>query len=345
MSQANVPPSRVFDAFAKPETAEVEPAKKGLLGKFRLNEPSAEDSYTTVMLVGFNSVKEPSGNGEDALDIIHRAFDPCDESPGFDMDDFYDYGTAAPQLLMSKESESTTLVWPKIFYNMITIPERRLRLLVVTGPAPSLCLQRFVPRFFKYVKKRGVSHAVFVETFEDQVTHTRPYPYTLTTHDEQLAAIPGILPEDFKGPASLTMALSAMAQEHGLGSSLMLRLSVPDYLTLHHQNPRAVVSLIEALEVILGIQVESEEYSLLRDRAVEWEAELAEEMANDYEKVELVQEIERKMDSTLRTVSGEVLAEDIEGYLDSLNDTGADSGGTEGHEGSDQSEGRPDTRG
>lgn len=78
---------------------------------------------------------------------------------------------------------------------------------------------------------------------------------------------------------------------------------------------------------------------------MEWEAELAEEMANDYEKVELVQEIERKMDSTLRTVSGEVLAEDIEGYLDSLNDTGADSGGTEGHEGSDQSEGRPDTRG
>ena len=29
-------------------------------------------------------------------------------------------------------------------------------------------------------------------------------------------------------------------------------------------------------------------------------------------------EIEQKMDSTLRTVSGEVIAEDIEGYLDSL---------------------------
>ena len=41
-------------------------------------------------------------------------------------------------------------------------------------------------------------------------------------------------------------------------------------------------------------------------------------MAKDYEKVELVREIEQKMDSTLRTVSGEVIAEDIEGYLDSL---------------------------
>ena len=59
-------------------------------------------------------------------------------------------------------------------------------------------------------------------------------------------------------------------------------------------------------------------------------------MAKDYEKVELVREIEQKMDSTLRTVSGEVIAEDIEGYLDSLSaasggvnpaDDGAESAG------------------
>lgn len=180
MSQPNFPPARLFDAFAKPTSTE-QPAKKDLLGKLGLGESSKEDNYTTVMLVGFNSAKEPPGNGEDALDVIHRAFDPCDESPGFDMDDFYDYGSVAPQLLNNDDSESTVLVWPKMFYNMVTIPERRLR-----------------------------------------------------TH------------------------------------------------------------------------------------ADEWEAELAEEMAKDYEKVELVREIEQKMDSTLRTVSGEVIAEDIEGYLDSL---------------------------
>ena len=89
MSQPNFPPARLFDAFAKPASTE-QPAKKGLLGKLGLGESSEEDNYTTVMLVGFNSAKEPPGNGEDALDVIHRAFDPCDESPGFDMDDFYD---------------------------------------------------------------------------------------------------------------------------------------------------------------------------------------------------------------------------------------------------------------
>ena len=73
-------------------------------------------------------------------------------APGFDMDDFYDYASVAPQLLNNDDSESTVLVWPKMFYNMVTIPERRLRLLVVTGPAPSLCLRRFMTRFFKYVK-------------------------------------------------------------------------------------------------------------------------------------------------------------------------------------------------
>ena len=164
MSQPNFPPARLFDAFAKPASTE-QPAKKGLLGKLGLGESSEEDNYTTVMLVGFNSAKEPPGNGEDALDVIHRAFDPCDESPGFDMDDFYDYASVAPQLLNNDDSESTVLVWPKIFYNMVTIPERRLRLLVVTGPAPSLCMQRFMTRFFKYVKKLHVDHAIFVETF------------------------------------------------------------------------------------------------------------------------------------------------------------------------------------
>ena len=164
MSQPNFPPARLFDAFAKPASTE-QSAKKGLLGKLGLGESSEEDNYTTVMLVGFNSAKEPPGNGEDALDVIHRAFDPCDESPGFDMDDFYDYASVAPQLLNNDDSESTVLVWPKMFYNMVTIPERRLRLLVVTGPAPSLCMRRFMTRFFKYVKKLHVDHAIFVETF------------------------------------------------------------------------------------------------------------------------------------------------------------------------------------
>lgn len=55
------------------------------------------------------------------------------------------------------------------------------------------------------------------------------------------------------------MAMSALAAEHGLSSSVMLRMSIPGYLSFDKQNPRAVVSLIEALEVILGIKVESEE--------------------------------------------------------------------------------------
>ena len=42
-----------------------------------------------------------------------------------------------------------------------------------------------------------------------------------------------------------------------------------------------------------------------------------------------MREIEQKMDSTLRTVSGEVIAEDIEGYLDSL------SGASEGENSAD----------
>ena len=60
MSQPNFPPARLFDAFAKPASTE-QPAKKGLLGKLGLGESSEEDNYTTVMLVGFNSAKEPPG--------------------------------------------------------------------------------------------------------------------------------------------------------------------------------------------------------------------------------------------------------------------------------------------
>ena len=71
MSQPNFPPARLFDAFAKPASTE-QPAKKGLLGKLGLGEPSEEDNYTTVMLVGFNSAKEPPGNG--SFDILAFKF-------------------------------------------------------------------------------------------------------------------------------------------------------------------------------------------------------------------------------------------------------------------------------
>jgi len=71
-----------------------------------------------------------------------------------------------------------------------------------------------------------VDHAVFVETFEDQVAHTRPYPYTLTTHDEKLAAIPGILHEYFTGSTSVTMAMSALAADY-LMTPVLIYISKP----------------------------------------------------------------------------------------------------------------------
>ena len=62
--------------------------------------------------------------------MIHRAFDPAMRAPASTMDDFYDYASVAPQLLNNDDSESTVLVWPKIFLQHGHHPERRLRLLV-----------------------------------------------------------------------------------------------------------------------------------------------------------------------------------------------------------------------
>ena len=127
------------------------------------------------MLVGFNSAKEPPGNGEDALDVIHRAFDPCDESPGFDMDDFYDYGSVA----RSYRTATTRIHGSGVAQDVLQhghYPGAPPAPAHGDRPRPSLCLRRFMTRFFKYVKKLHVDHAIFVETFEDPGGSHPPVP-------------------------------------------------------------------------------------------------------------------------------------------------------------------------
>ena len=200
MGQHNFPPARVFETFAKENTER----PRGIRSFF--NAASTSGDYTTIMLVGMRSRIDPAGNGEDALDIIHRAFDPCEELPGIDMDPFFDY-TLAPAHLYSDGESASQLVFPKLFFNSIEVPEQKLRLLIVTGPSPTLHLKKFTDKFFRYVLKQGVQHAVFVETHEAQVPHTRRYPLALTSYDEQLTAVPGIgvemhrpgIPNDYTG--------------------------------------------------------------------------------------------------------------------------------------------------
>ena len=87
--------------------------------------------------------------------------------------------------------------------------------------------------------------------------------------------------------------------------------------------------MIKALEKILGITVDSEEYTELQAKADSWEQELADEMADDFEKVEIVREYEQRVDESLQSVSGEELANDIEEFLGTLTDD--TSGGADGH--------------
>ena len=97
--------------------------------------------------------------------------------------------------------------------------------------------------------------------------HTRRYPLALTSYDEQLTAVPGIGVEMHTGPVSPTTILANQAQQAGLGRSLTLRVGIPGYLSAEAQNPRAVVDMIKALEKILGITVDSEEYTELQAKA------------------------------------------------------------------------------
>ena len=83
MGHHNFPPARVFETFAKENTER----PRGIRSFF--NAASTSGDYTTIMLVGMRSRIDPAGNGEDALDIIHRAFDPCEELPGSDMDPLF----------------------------------------------------------------------------------------------------------------------------------------------------------------------------------------------------------------------------------------------------------------
>ena len=322
MGHYNFPPARVFETFTKENTER----PRGIRSFF--NAASTSGDYTTIMLVGMRSRIDPAGNGEDALDIIHRAFDPCEELPGIDMDPFFDY-TLAPAHLYSDGESASQLVFPKLFFNSIEVPEQKLRLLIVTGPSPTLHLKKFTDKFFRYVLKQGIQHAVFVETHEAQVPHTRRYPLALTSYDEQLTAVPGIGVEMHTGPVSPTTILANQAQQAGLGRSLTLRVGIPGYLSAEAQNPRAVVDMIKALEKILGITVDSEEYTELQAKADSWEQELADEMADDFEKVEIVREYEQRVDESLQSVSGEELANDIEEFLGTL--TEDTSGGADGH--------------
>ena len=118
MGQHNFPPARVFETFAKENTER----PRGIRSFF--NAASASDDYTTIMLVGMRSRIDPAGNGEDALDIIHRAFDPCEELPGIDMDPFFELHSRARTPVLGRGIRQPAGVPKTIFLTASKYPSR-----------------------------------------------------------------------------------------------------------------------------------------------------------------------------------------------------------------------------
>ena len=134
-------------------------------------------------------------------------------------------------------------------------------------------------------------------------------PVSATGSDEELIAQLGLTRSNYEGPTGIVGVLHDACSRHGLRSA-SLWAATPHYITAS-PNPRAAVALLERLHDLTGTPGPSSE---MRRAADEYEARVAEAIAEDEDVAAYVEQLEQEADAE-QAPSGDELARQFERYL------------------------------
>lgn len=244
------------------------------------------------------------------VDLIEHLIDcyPSTEMAPINDEKYFDYQQYRP--ILHHESDGTWVEWPSITLQVLSHPERDL--LVVVGPEPQLLWRSFAKELLRRIRECNPRMVVTLGAMLADSPHTQPLPVGIYSNDALLLEnVPGISRLDYSGPSSVLGVLGVMLDGTEV-TAAQVWVSVPHYAA-DPPNPKAQLSLLGAVEEILGMSLERAD---LEEDSAEWTEAVNELVADNPGLAEYVGELEIACEEEEKTdASGEEIAAEIEKYL------------------------------
>ena len=249
----------------------------------------------------------------------------------FDVDELLDHRSRRPVLLFDTDGweayEAPTL-GVQLHHDANGTP-----FLLLAGPEPDVQWERFIAAVFIAVEHLAVSLTVGLHSVPWAAPHTRPIAVTSHGRPRELLTAPPLGIGKIRVPASVGHLL-----EYRLGAAghaaIGFAAHTPYYLS-HIEYPAATVSLLESVERATGLSLALDP---LRSQALEIQAAIDSQVADDEQVRSLVRELEDHDETTpgygfatdgTEIPTGEELGAEFERFLaDRARRTGSDDPST-----------------
>ncbi len=225
-----------------------------------------------------------------------------------DPEGFYDFTESRPFVEITQEGRQIS--WPKNNFYAIELPDHDHDLIVLLGNEPQLFWRTYTEQIMAIVEEYDVELVISLGALVADVVHTRPTTIYSTSPFPKLIKELDLEPSNYEGPTGIVGVLLDALTTAEVGS-LSLWGTVPSYAP-HVVNPKASLAMVQRIEQILSISLETTE---MEANTVNYEARLNELIAQDDETQQYITELEESYDSSMKPESGAALIEELEQFL------------------------------
>jgi proteasome assembly chaperone (PAC2) family protein len=232
-----------------------------------------------------------------------------------DPETLFDFQETRPQLRFGANG-AREIHWPANNIVWAQTPEGCHDLILLSGVEPNLRWRTFCETLIDLMGVTGTEMVVTLGSGLAMVPHTRAFPVTASTGDEELAETLGVGRPTYEGPTGLIGSLHQELSERHI-PLVSLRVSVPHYVP-GSPSPKATAALLAQIEELCGIPTE---HAGLADEIRDWEARVHRALEDDEDVRGYVEDLEQRADEGPEVVYDvDTMTDEIENFLRNRSD-------------------------
>lgn len=265
--------------------------------RWEMKPPSTVIASTHTVMVaaftGWNDGAEAAGDTIDHLWEQWGAQNIAEVAP----DDFVDLTMSRPTVELV-DGVPSDIDWPSTRLGWCT-PDPSLSVVLVKGPEPEFHWPAYCQSLVDAADELGASTLITLGAMLSDVPHTRPAPVFCAAREEYILNSVKLPRSNYEGPVGVPSVLAEFAHRRGL-ESLGLWAAVPGY-TAGVPSIKGVLSLVDALERILGVDIDTTGFA---EAADEYTTYLDGVVAEDPDTADYVTRLEEAYDRADEMVLG-----------------------------------------
>lgn len=262
-----------------------------------------------IFIMAFTGMFDMGASATNAVDWLSMTHNGT-AAASIDPETLFDFQETRPEIRLGANG-AREIHWPANNVVWAKTPEGSRDLVLLSGVEPHLRWRSFCDTLIELVEATGTELVVTLGSALAMVPHTRAFPVTASTGDEELANTLGIGRPTYEGPTGLIGSL-----HHELAArafpQVSLRVSIPHYVP-GSPSPKATAALLAHLEKICGIPTE---HAGLADEIRDWEARVHLALDDDDDVRAYVDDLEQRADAEPEVVyDAESMTDEIEKFL------------------------------